>query len=117
MLKRERAALVQNACENLFRLSVVVAVLWQVFPPEILQGAGCKNPVKIVWEPYEPFQAGPPEKVTGYDLELIKTILEKMGCKSDFIKAPFARQVRLIEEGSVDMGAGFSLNPERKKVM
>lgn len=67
------------------------------------------------WEPWEPYQYQDGENITGLDNDLVKAIFKQANCQINFVKRPWARALKEIEAGSIDLASGASMNDERKQ--
>lgn len=74
--------------------------------------ADCKKEVIIGWEPYEPFQN---KDLSGLDFDIMKSVLDKMGCKYKFVEKPWKRVLAEMEAGTIHMAGSASKTPEREK--
>lgn len=69
----------------------------------------------VSWEPWEPYQFRDKQgQIAGLDIELIGAVADQMGCQIDYVQRPWSRTLREIQDGSVDLSAGASINEERK---
>lgn len=67
------------------------------------------------FEQWEPFQFKDNNgHFAGFDLEVVKTVLEEIGCKANFIETSWQRLMVSIENGSMDVAMGASKAPERE---
>ncbi len=98
------------------RLSVVTISLLHLFYwAEPSQAAGpCR--LLVGYEQDKPFHyrdsAG---AVIGIDAEFLTTVLSDIGCSVEFVEGPWARTVKEIQDGQLDVTMGASLKAERKK--
>ena len=70
--------------------------------------------LRVGWEPYAPFTfADENGEVTGADIDLIEAIAEKLGCAVVPVELPWARIVREVEQGTLDVSTSTSRTPER----
>jgi polar amino acid transport system substrate-binding protein len=68
----------------------------------------------VGWEPYAPYTfADRDGKVTGADIDLIRVIAAEIGCTLDFAEMPWARIVREIQNGTLDVSTSTSWTQER----
>lgn len=78
----------------------------------------CTRELVMGWDDYTPYQfeatAGKSDSLTGYDVDLAKAVLTKMGCKVRFVKLPWARHLEELKAGRVDLGSSASINAERQ---
>jgi len=73
--------------------------------------------LKSGWEPWPPFQyvdikTGEP---TGFDIELISAIFNKMLCKPKFIVIHWDAHLLRLKDGSLDFAQGASYSAEREE--
>lgn len=67
------------------------------------------------WEPWEPYQYQDGDNITGLDNDLVKAIFKQADCQINFVKRPWARALKEIEAGSIDLASGASMNDERQQ--
>jgi ABC-type amino acid transport substrate-binding protein len=66
--------------------------------------------------PYPPFEFGREPNYEGFDVDLVKTIANKLGLEAEFIKTPFDTIFRNLAQGKFDMVATAStISAEREK--
>lgn len=91
-------------------LTLLAILLW-------LPAAGaveCR--LKVGWEPYAPYTyADDNGRVTGADIEIISAAADQAGCALEFRQLPWARILREIETGTLDVSTSTSLTPERSE--
>ena len=72
--------------------------------------------LRVGWEPYAPFTfADDQGEATGADIDLIKAIGDEIGCSVVPVKLPWARIVREVEQGTLDVSTSTSWTPEREQ--
>lgn len=72
--------------------------------------------LKVIWEDWVPYQYENDQKqLTGLDVELVSAVAKLADCKIHYINRPWARALREIEKGDLDMAPGASLNDERQQ--
>lgn len=72
--------------------------------------------LKVIWEPWEPYQYEDQDKrLTGLDVELLNAVAQQAECKINYIQRPWARALREIASGVLDMAPGASINAERQE--
>lgn len=79
-------------------------------------GAPAAKPctLRVGWEPYAPYTyADDQGRVVGADIELIEAIADEVGCSVDLVELPWARILKEIESGTLDVSTSTSLTPER----
>jgi polar amino acid transport system substrate-binding protein len=70
--------------------------------------------LRVGWEPYAPYTfAGEDGQVTGIDVDLLNAIAEAIGCTVGFTQMPWARIIREVETGTLDIATSTSWTPER----
>jgi polar amino acid transport system substrate-binding protein len=70
--------------------------------------------LRVGWEPYAPYTyADAAGEVTGADIELVRTVAAEVGCGVAFAELPWARILREIEHGTLDVSTSTSWTPER----
>jgi polar amino acid transport system substrate-binding protein len=86
-------------------------ILWM--PPTTV-GAAEPCELRVGWEPYAPYTfADESGRVTGSDIDLIRVIGEEIGCAVKFAELPWARILREIENGTLDVSTSTSWTLER----
>jgi polar amino acid transport system substrate-binding protein len=72
--------------------------------------------LRVGWEPYAPFTfADDQGEATGADIDLIKAIGDEIGCSVVPVELPWARIVREVEQGTLDVSTSTSWTPEREQ--
>jgi polar amino acid transport system substrate-binding protein len=70
--------------------------------------------LRVGWEPYAPYTyADDGGEVTGADIELIRALAGEVGCAVEFAQLPWARILREIEHGTLDVSTSTSWTVER----
>lgn len=70
--------------------------------------------LRVGWEPYAPYTFADDEgAVVGADIELIKAIADEVGCSVDLVELPWARILKEVENGTLDVSTSTSRTPER----
>ncbi|WP_420414251.1 substrate-binding periplasmic protein [Roseibium sp.] len=63
---------------------------------------------------YRPYQKVDGKEISGMDFEVIGAVLEKLGCRLDAKALPWARHLKGIEDGDVDIASPVSKTAERE---
>lgn len=92
------------------RLIITYVFFLGIFSSHVL--AECS--LKSSWEDWEPYQYQANGNITGLDNDLVKAIIANTQCKLSFVKRPWARALKEIEQGTVDLAPGASINAERE---
>jgi polar amino acid transport system substrate-binding protein len=97
----------------MMRTSLVVLVgTMLALPAGGVAAAECM--LRVGWEPYAPYTyADETGEVTGADIELIRTLADEVGCAAEFAELPWARILREVEHGTLDVSTSTSWTPER----
>jgi polar amino acid transport system substrate-binding protein len=97
----------------MMRTSLVVLVgTMLALPAGGVAAAECE--LRVGWEPYAPYTyADETGEVTGADIELIRTLADEVGCAAEFAELPWARILREVEHGTLDVSTSTSWTPER----
>ncbi|MEM7022344.1 MAG: transporter substrate-binding domain-containing protein [Pseudomonadota bacterium] len=70
--------------------------------------------LKVGWEPYAPYTfSGDDGQATGIDIDLIRAAGEEVGCTTEFQEMPWARILREVEQGTLDVATSASRNEDR----
>ena len=72
-------------------------------------------PVTVGWDDYPPYQMGPDARRPGIDLDIARAALQAAGYRVTFVKLPWARQLKMLESGALDMALSASKSAEREK--
>ena len=69
----------------------------------------------VRWEHYPPYGVAQADGIpTGYYTDLVTEALRRMGCAARYIRMPWARGLRELAEGRLDVMAGALRTPERE---
>jgi polar amino acid transport system substrate-binding protein len=89
---------------------------WLILAGTIVTEAAEPCKLRVGWEPYAPYTfAGVDGVVTGADIDLIKAIGGEIGCTLEFAELPWARILREIENGTLDVSTSTSWTAERTR--
>jgi polar amino acid transport system substrate-binding protein len=70
--------------------------------------------LRVGWEPYAPYTfAGADGEASGADIDLIKAIGDEIGCSIVPVQLPWARILKEVERGTLDLSTSTSRTPER----
>jgi len=95
------------------RMSLVV-LIGMILAAPIGGAAGEACELRVGWEPYAPYTyADDAGEVTGADIELIRALAAEVGCTLEFAELPWARILREVEHGTLDVSTSTSWTPER----
>ena len=70
--------------------------------------------LSLGWEPWEPYQYKAGDTVTGLDIDLVVSVLERAQCQVTLQEIPWARLLNLLEYGKINLALGASKTPERE---
>ena len=74
----------------------------------------CERPLNIGHEEWAPFEfSGNGETLKGINVEIHKAIAEKTGCDITWVKSPWKRLLRQVEQGELDVANTASITEER----
>jgi len=79
--------------------------------------AGAAEPceLRVGWEPYAPYTfADENGKATGADIDLIAALADEIGCTTVPVELPWARILKELEQGTLDVSTSTSQTPERE---
>jgi polar amino acid transport system substrate-binding protein len=83
-------------------------------PLEVLAAEPCT--LRVGWEPYAPFTfADDQGEATGADIDLIEAIGDEIGCSVVPVELPWARIVKEVEQGTLDLSTSTSWTLEREQ--
>jgi polar amino acid transport system substrate-binding protein len=98
----------------MMRMSLVALIGMILLAPPSASAAEESCALRVGWEPYAPYTyADEAGEVTGADIELIRALAGEVGCALDFAELPWARILREIENGTLDVSTSTSWTPER----
>ncbi|MCK7612697.1 substrate-binding periplasmic protein [Roseibium sediminicola] len=63
---------------------------------------------------YRPYQKVEGKEVTGMDFEVLEAVLGKLGCSLEVQALPWARHLKGVQDGTVDIASPVSKNEERE---
>jgi len=75
--------------------------------------AECK--VTVRWSEDPPYTFQKLGRVQGIEADIARTVLTKMNCKTEFIRLPWARALRMLAVGQVDILTGAYKTAEREE--
>ena len=98
----------------MMRMSLVLLVGMILTAPVPGRAAEAACELRVGWEPYAPYTyADDGGGVTGADIELIRALAGEVGCTVEFAQLPWARILREIEHGTLDVSTSTSWTVER----
>ena len=71
--------------------------------------------VRVGWDDYPPYQISDKGTQRGIDVDIISAVLEAQGHRVRFLKLPWARQLKMLESGELDIVMSASKSPERER--
>jgi polar amino acid transport system substrate-binding protein len=94
------------------------ALLWAaiLLATAPVAGGAAETPCtpRVGWEPYAPYTyADRNGTLTGGDIELVRALAAEVGCAVEFAEMPWARILREVESGTLDLSTSTSWTPER----
>ena len=93
-------------------LAFFVGVVFSLNAVVVEATDGCR--LQVGWEPYAPYTfADEEDRATGVDIDLIKAIGAEIGCSLAFVELPWARILREVENGTLDVSTSTSWTLER----
>jgi polar amino acid transport system substrate-binding protein len=97
------------------RWLISVCLAWAAVAMTSLEASAAEPcTLRVGWEPYAPFTfADEKGKVTGADIDLITAIAEQIGCTVVPVELPWARILKEVEQGTLDVSTSTSRTPER----
>lgn len=79
----------------------------------------CDKSFSIGWETWKPYLFEMHDqnklKLTGMDVEIAATVLQKLGCSYEFVNMPWSKNLQKVETGTVDMALSASKLPDRER--
>ncbi len=96
------------------RAGLALTVALVLAAPWLAGQAAAACELRVGWEPYAPYTyADGAGGVTGADIELVRVLADEVGCAVEFTELPWARILREVESGTLDMSTSTSWTPER----
>jgi polar amino acid transport system substrate-binding protein len=97
------------------RWTISVCLVWAAVAMAPLRALGAEPcTLRVGWEPYAPFTfADENGEVTGADIDLVEAIADQIGCAVVPVELPWARIVKEVEQGTLDVSTSTSRTPER----
>lgn len=71
--------------------------------------------ITLRWDDDPPYFMVQEDEVVGTDADLVREAMERLGCSLSFAKLPWARALRELRDGRVDMLSGAYRTPEREQ--
>jgi polar amino acid transport system substrate-binding protein len=94
---------------------ISAGLVWAAASILPLQAGAQPCELRVGWEPYAPFTfADKQGEATGADIDLITAIATEIGCTVMPVELPWARILKEIEQGTVDVATSTSRTPERE---
>ncbi|GAB6095855.1 transporter substrate-binding domain-containing protein [Desulfatiferula olefinivorans] len=94
----------------------IITILIFIFSYPGQSLANEKSRLIMGWEPWAPFAyASESDRLTGLDIDIVASILSKYSYSIDYQKAPWARLLKLLENGEIHICASAMKTPEREK--
>jgi polar amino acid transport system substrate-binding protein len=85
-----------------------------MLPAQAIAAEPCT--LRVGWEPYAPFTfAGADGEATGADIDLIEAIGQAIGCGIVLVELPWARILKEVEQGTLDVSTSTSRTLEREQ--
>jgi polar amino acid transport system substrate-binding protein len=74
-------------------------------------------PLSVGWDSFEPYQiaGASADKPTGIDIELVTAVLAQAGYTPTFKQYPWSRQLKSVEDGTLDLVLDASKSADRAK--
>ncbi|MEW7864095.1 substrate-binding periplasmic protein [Aeromonas diversa] len=96
----------------MFRLLLLLSLL---LPLQAHESAQSHPLLRVGWTNWYPYAYRSGESLTGLDVELTRLILEEAGFTPQFIEMPWARVLREVEFGSIDLGMSANQTEQRAR--
>lgn len=71
--------------------------------------------ITLRWDDDPPYFMAQEDEVVGMDADLVREAMARLGCSLSFEKLPWARALRELRDGRVDMLSGAYRTPEREQ--
>jgi len=92
----------------------LIGAIMAMMPPS--QGIAAEPcDLRVGWEPYAPYTfADENGEATGADIDVITAIAQEIGCTVTPVRLPWARILKEVEQGTLDVSTSTSETPERE---
>lgn len=91
----------------------LVSALASILPMRAGAAETCE--LRVGWEPYAPYTFADEEgQATGADIDLITAIAKEIGCTVVPVELPWARILKEVAQGTLDVSTSTSQTPERE---
>jgi len=94
------------------RRTIAPALLAAAWLGAATPAAACQ--LDVGWEPWPPYQIAGQNGPTGMDIAQMRAIAEDAGCAVQFERLPWARLLRQLEAGGMDIALAAAKSPERR---
>jgi polar amino acid transport system substrate-binding protein len=110
----KRRKYIMKKFQLIFNVVAVFAIIIPLCFPVRSSGAE-KMKLVMGWESWAPFTYKDTDnQLTGLDIEIIATILNDAGYLLEYREAPWARQLKWLEDGETHIGTSAMKTPERE---
>jgi polar amino acid transport system substrate-binding protein len=98
------------------RVLIAAGLVWAVTAIASWQGKAAEPcDLSVGWEPYAPYTfADENGDAAGADIDLITAIAHEIGCTVTPVELPWARILREVQQGTLDVSTSTSETPERE---
>jgi len=69
----------------------------------------------VVYTEWYPYTYGEESAAEGFEIDTFKSVMDKMGIKVEFLKFPFKRCLKMLEDGNAQVLISILKTPERQK--
>ncbi len=77
--------------------------------------AVCDRPLRIGWNHWPPYQTAGGGAPGGIDAEVVASLADATGCRVEWVRAPWRRQLELLADGELDAVMTANHTPERAR--
>lgn len=95
-------------------MKLLVLILFAVLSLNPVLAQSRVKMLEVGWDENPPMQMSSGERLRGIDVEIATEVIQGAGYRPKFVKLPWARQLKLIESGRLDVAMGASITEDRK---
>ena len=94
-------------------LALGLAVLWAWSASGSAAAADCR--LRVGWDEWPPYISEQGGRLQGPEYELLTSTADAAGCKLEWLQIPWARALKMLAEGDLDLLYGAGYSDERAK--
>ncbi|OZG71396.1 amino acid ABC transporter substrate-binding protein [Hahella sp. CCB-MM4] len=97
--------------------SSMVAAISYIGLPEVKAAGITRTEIRVAIDAWPPFRILNEESYSGIDFDLWTRLADALELKIDYVRCPWIRCLKMMEDGNVDAMGGLALRPERAVYM